>query len=883
MAFWRHLTHGLRVLTRRAEADRDLADELQHYLDESVRDDVARGLTPEAARRAARRGLQGGVTATREHVRAAGWEHVVTEVLGDIRLALRMLARQPLLTCVIVLVIALGSGAVATIYSAMNALVLRPVPGVADPEALVALQPMRRDGEVLQQTSFSRYTALRANTTTLDGLAVWGRVALTLSSSGQAGVAVFGNMVSANYFDVLGVRPAAGRLLAPGEDTSPGANPLLVASHDYWQTHLDGDHGALGQTIAVNGHPFTLIGVAPPGFHGVFTGMRSDAWVPVSMQPQLRPRSDLNASWLWMFGRLAAGQGAGAVAGELSALTEAWARDHGGADGPQAITAMHVSEFSGLPGGEGRVVLAFTGVLLAAAMLVLAIAGINVATMLSARYVARQREMAVRAALGAGRGRLLRHLLTEVLVLFLLGAIGGFLVAVAATTALERLPLPANVPVSLELSPDLRVLAFALGVTMLTGLVFGLPPALRTARRDNVARLRDDSARAGMRRGLLGRTLVVGQLALSLVLLVCAGLFVRALGEAARVDPGFDRRGVVATTLEPESWGYDEPRARDFYARLQARVEAIGGVSAVGLTARVPLMMGRSTDAVVLSDERTLSIDYASVGSGYFDSLRLPLLQGRALAHTDDASAPRVAVINESLARRAWPGGDAIGQTMRFRDEVTTIVGIARDAKYAALDEETPSFIYVPLAQVWHPTQTLLARSGRGGADADVMRDVRKAVLAIDPSLPPPRVTTLERATDIVLLPQRAGAIVTAGLGAAGLLLASVGLYGLMAFTAGRRTRELGIRVALGATRSSVLRLMLSEGLRLAGLGIGVGLVLAALAARALAPYLFSVSPFDPLAFLAMTIVFLLVAIAASFFPARRAATADPLEALRSE
>jgi predicted permease len=881
MSFWRHLSHGVRVLTRRASADRDLDDELAHFLEEAARDRVADGLSPEEAHRAVRVKLQGHV-GTREHVRTAGWEHVVTEAVGDLRLALRMLARQPLVSLVIVLVISLGSGAVATVYSAMNALVLRPVPGVAHPETLVALQPMRRNGEVLQQTSFGRYASLREDATTVDGLAVWGRVSLTLSTSGQEGVAVAGHMVSANYFDVLGVRPAAGRLFVAGEDTSPGGNAVLVVSHAYWQTHLNGDAGALGRRIAVNGHPFTLIGVAPPGFRGVYTGMRPDAWVPVSMQPQLRPRSDLQqASWLWMFGRLFADRTAGAVAGELSALTDTWARDHGGADGPDAITRMHVAEFSGLPGGEGSVMLAFTGILLGAALLVLAIAGVNVATMLSARYLARQREMAVRAALGAGRTRLLRHLLTEVLVLFLLGAVGGVLVAVGATTALERLPLPANIPIALELSPDWRVLAFALVVTMASGLVCGLAPALRTARHGIAAPLRDDSTRGGRRSGPLSRALVVGQLALSLVLLVCAGLFLRALSAATNVDPGFTRAHVVATTLEPEAWGYDESRARDFYDRLLRRLDASGGASAVGLTSRVPLMMSRSGDDIRIAGEQTLPVDYISVGGEYFDALGIPLLQGRPLTRADDAAAPPVAVINETLARRAWPDGNAIGSTFRFRDQVTTVVGIARDATYATLDEVTPAFVYVPLAQVWHPTQTLLVRAA--GGDAAAMREVRQAVLSLDPTLPPPRIDMLEQFTDIAVLPQRAGALVAGGLGVVGLLLATIGLYGQMAFAASRRTREIGIRVALGATQAAVLRLMVGQGLRLALAGIAVGLILAASAARVIAPYLFSVSPLDPVAFATTSLLFAVVAMAAAFIPARRAANADPIEALRSE
>jgi predicted permease len=598
------------------------------------------------------------------------------------------------------------------------------------------------------------------------------------------------------------------------------------------------------------------------------------------MQPHLRPRSNLtDASWLWMFGRVREGLTPDAAEAELTALTTASAREHGQADSPRAITAMRVSPHSGLPGGEGRAMLAFMGMLLGAAGLVLVIAGVNVATMLSARYVARQREMAVRAALGAGRLRLLRHLLTEVLMLFLLGAAGGFLVAVAATTALERIPLPENVPVSLELSPDMRVLGFALALSLVSGLVFGLAPALRTARKDIVSPLRDDSVRGGVGRSLLNRGLVVGQLALSLVLLVVAGLFLRALDHGQRVDPGFELQGVMTTTLEPESWGYDEPQARAFQRRLRERVEAMDGVTSVSFTGRVPLMMGRSPDDIAVEGTGEVPIDHASVDVNYFDVLQIPVLQGRAFMDGDAVGAERVAVVNETLARRVWPDGSALGRTFRFRDEVTTVVGVVRDAKYASLDEQTPSFVYVPLAQIWQPTQTLLARTVRD--PAELTREVQDAVWSIDPQVPRPRVSTLERATSIVLLPQRAAAIVTGVLGGAGLLLAAVGLYGLMTFAASRRTREIGIRVALGATSGTVLRMMLADGLRLAAAGIAVGLVLAALAARVLSPYLFDLSPLDPVAFVAMACVFVLVALLASYLPARRAAGADPLDALR--
>ncbi len=301
----------------------------------------------------------------------------------------------------------------------------------------------------------------------------------------------------------------------------------------------------------------------------------------------------------------------------------------------------------------------------------------------------------------------------------------------------------------------------------------------------------------------------------------------------------------------------------------------------MALTSRVPLMMSRSGDYIILPDDRQMRIDYVSIGPGYFDALRLPLVRGRAFERTDDAAAPRVAVINETLARRGWPDGDALGSTFLFRGQPTTVVGVARDARYATLDEDVPGFVYLPLRQVWHPTQTLLVRSQRG--EPEVMREVREMVLALDPALPSPPVATLKEYTDLAVLPQRAGAFVTSGLGIAGLLLASIGLYGVMAFAVGRRTREIGIRVALGATRGSVLRLMLGHGLRLVLIGIASGLVLAAVAGRAIAPYLFAVSPVDPLAFVGMSAVLGAVALAASYLPARRAAAANPLDALRGE
>ena len=801
-------------------------------------------------------------------------------ISSDLRFAGRMLRKSPIFSVAIVFVIALGSGAVTTIFSAMNAVVLRPVPGVARPDRLVTIRPARRDATEAEQGSYGFYSYLRDRTRTLGGAAAWGRVSLTISAAGQ-NATVSGNLVSGNYFDLLGVRPAVGRFFAADEDRTAGGHPVIVVSHAFWSARLNAAPDAIGSGVLVNGTPFTIIGVGPPAFRGVSTGIQVDAWAPLTMQPVLRPRTNLTeASWLWLFGRLRPGVDSSAVRAELSGLAEARFVESGQADTPRAIRAVGVTPLTGFPGGEKGPLLGFFSVLLGAAALVLLIAGVNVAAMLSARYTARRREMAVRAALGAGRARLLRQLLTEILTLFAIGAGGGFLVSIGATAALEQIPLPANLPISLELSPDWRVFAFALAVSLLTGLAFGLAPALGVARRDMTARLRADSLGTGVRQSRLGRGLIVAQVSLSLVLLVAAGLFVRALGQGRQIDPGFETTNVVTATLDSESWGYDEARARAFFRTLRERVQALDTVAAVSFAGRLPLMGGSSIDTITL-DGSELALHYTPVDVNYFSAVGIPVIEGSTFDDSIARDTPRVAIVNETLARRLAPGASAIGRTFRFRNEITTVIGVARDAKYATLGEHAPSFAYFPLTQIWHPAPTLIVKT-RGGAERFVA-DLRQAVLSIDPNLPPPRVVTLQQATSIVLLPQQAGAIVTAVLGGIGLLLAAAGLYGIMAFSAGRRTREIGIRIALGAARGDVLRLMIGEGVRLGAIGIGVGLVLAAATTRLMQNWLFGVSPLDVPTFAGMAAVFAAVALAASYLPARRAADADPVVALRTE
>jgi predicted permease len=799
----------------------------------------------------------------------------------DCRFALRLLGRTPLFTAVAVLCIALGAGAVTTIFSAMNAVVLRPLPGAADPDRLVDIERRSQDGSERAQASYSLYEQMRDGSKTMDDVAAWSKVDLSIGIDGR-GHAVYGNIVSGNFFRVLGVKPALGRFFLPQEDRTPLTHPVVVVAHSFWKRQLGADPNAVGKAVTVNGHPFTIVGVAPPGFRGAFTPLDVQAWVPLMMQAQLRPGRDLTtAVWLWTFGRLKPGASVESARQELGAIISNYAATR--VDSYGAYTSATLSPMTGLPVDAKAAFLGFAAIFFGAALFVLLIASVNVAAMLSARGIARRREMAVRAALGAGRGRLVRQLLTEVLLLFLFGGAGAVAFAAVATSALERLPIPGDTPLLLEISPDMRVLVFALLLALVTGLVFGLGPALRAARVDIVARLRSESAGGGTRRTLMSNALIVGQLALSLLLLVAAALFVRALDFGARVNPGFDQSGVAATSLNTESWGYDEAKGRAFYRELRDAVSRLPGVSAVSYTGRIPLTMSGSGDTIAVENAPggRAPIQLASVDTGYFAVLRIPLLQGRGFTRQDDDTGPRVAVVNETFARRFWPDGSALGRTFGFRDARVTIVGIARDAKYSDLSESTPAFAYFPLAQMWQRDQALLVRAA--GEPHLAASGIERAVLDIDPLLPRPTVIPLTEATGIVLLPQRAAAWVTGGLGIVGLLLAAVGLYGIMAYSSARRTREMAVRMALGAQRADVLGIVVKEGMRLAGLGVAIGVLLAAGATRVIAGLLFGVSPLDPLAFIVMSAVFAVVALVACYLPARRAAAGDLAEVLRAE
>jgi predicted permease len=595
--------------------------------------------------------------------------------------------------------------------------------------------------------------------------------------------------------------------------------------------------------------------------------------------------------WLDVFGRVAPGASAEAATAELTGLTKqfAQAKEAGISGEIASINIVTMTRVSGLPADATKPVLAFFVVLLVVSGLVLLIASVNVAGMLLARAVSRRREIAVRIALGAGRGRLVRQLLTESVVLFTAGGALGVMFAVVATRLLSRLPLPTEVPLAIDAAPDARVLIVTIAVAVVTGIVFGLAPAFQASRGDILTSLRGDTAGSGRARSRLRSTLVGGQVAASLLLLKTSGLFVRALSKGHQIDPGYDISHVTTTALDVSLSGYDTTRQRAFYKELRDRVSRLPGVTTVAYTRVVPLSMNNTGYDISVpgwvapkSGPKGQWTNANAVDAGYFEALRLPILMGRGIRPSDDQYAPNVAVISEFFANRYWPGQNPLGKTFKLDSSTTlTVIGVTKDVRFADLTNKPGPFMYVPIAQRWRPDLSLLVRTS--GDAKQLIEPIRAEVRAMDANLPAPVTVTLEQSASMVLLPQRFAVIVTASLGLAGLLLAAIGLYGVLSFSTAQRTREIGVRMALGATREAVLRMIVREGMRVVVIGVAVGLLLAALATRALVPFLYGVNPLDPGTFVGMTVVLAGVALVASWLPARRAAAGDPMVALRQD
>jgi predicted permease len=803
-------------------------------------------------------------------------------LLQDLRYAARSLKTQPGFTLTALLTLMLGIGGTTAMFSFLNGVLLRPLP-VHEPDRLVAVSAKPFDGPREQYFSYPDYETLRKEASGLTGLSAYGLQTFSIGV-GEAATTTVGSFASANYFSVLGITPARGRFFL-AEEGEPGGELVVVLSHDLWKRRFRADPSIVGQTTHVNGQPVTVVGVAPERFNGTISLIGIDFWVPASTYPRFLPGHDIQAPsrWLQVFGRLAPGVEPERVEASMSAAARRL-QATGNTRGFR-IQGIATEPLQGLVGSARGGAIRVSTLLFVTALLVLAIASINVAGMLLARAAARRGEIAVRLAVGADRGRILRQLLTESALLWVLGGIWGVLLSFW----LVRL-LPALVPVQqafparigLDMGIDARVLAFTLALSLVTGIAFGLSPALQALRIDLVSTLKD-RAGSGQRISGTRSTLVVVQVAASLLLLVTAGLFLRSVHYAYVSDPGFDPDGVAVGAVDLEHiQGYSDARGREFYRTLVERLQARPEVQAVSLASDVPLGGSQATIGIqartaAAPSEAPRSVPYAVVSPGYFRTLRIPLLRGREFTLQDREKATPVAVVSEAMARDLWSGADPIGKTFDIGSTTVQVVGVARDVQSRTMGEVPPSFLYLSFEQRYASRMNVLVR-----ASGQPVRIIGEEVRGLDPNLPLTVARPL-REMIVALMPQRIIATLMATFGFFGLLLAAVGIYGIIAYSVAQRSREIAVRMAVGAQLTDVLRLVLRQGIALVLVGVGIGLAAAFAVAGALRNSLAGRSAIDPVVFVGVVLTLLCVTAIACYVPARRAGRVDPMLVLRSE
>ncbi|MEJ7576809.1 MAG: ABC transporter permease [Pyrinomonadaceae bacterium] len=808
----------------------------------------------------------------------------------DVRYGLRMLARSPGFTAVAVLSIALGIGVNTTLFSFINAALFRPLP-FPDPHNLVRVW----DG---MGSSYPDYAAYRDESKIFSGLAAYAERSMSLTVNGETEL-VGGEIVSGNYFDVLAVKPAMGRGFLAEEDRTTGTHPVVVVSHNLWRGRFNSDPNLVGRSININNHPFTIIGVMPENFVGASTGMPPDLWVPMMMEPFAKPGSRSLTSpddgWLEMLGRLKSDVNLAEAQASVETIASRLhqARRERRSERMVERTAQVVPARGLMLAPKNRTpVFLVIGLLMAVVSLVLLVACANVANMLLARAANRRKEIAVRLALGAGRWRIVRQMLTESVLLALFGGAAGLLLALwSADLVLALLPQNSVTP---DVSPDVRVFGYTLLLSVATGIVFGLVPALQASKPDVVSALKDEGVKVGRgrrRKLTLRNLLVVTQVSVSLLLLVAAGLFIRSLRNTQHAEPGFALESSVMASFDLGLANYDKERGRIFEEQLLERVRALPQVRSATLAEFVPLGGSRSVSPLYVEGEPVEAarfdedsmLSHNTVGSDYFKTMGIPLVRGRDFKEQDTTSSPAVIIVNETLARRITSDGNAVGKRLRMdsKGDYLEVVGVARDIKYGQLAEKTPFYAYRPLAQRYRAAMTLHVSTV--GDPSAVIKSVRAEVKALDPNLPLTNVVTMKEHMRLPLAPAKLFAWLTSALGFLALLLASVGLYGVMAYLVSNRTQEIGIRIALGANQRDVLRLILIEGLTLVGVGILCGLLASLAATRVMATVLYNVSANDPTTFASVAMLLAGVALVACYIPARRAMKVDPMVALRYE
>jgi predicted permease len=820
-------------------------------------------------------------------------------MMHDLRYAARLLIRKPGFTVVAVLSLALGIGANTAIFTVINAVFLHPL-AIEEPSRVVEL--FTRDTKTVQAanftltpSSFQNYEDYRDQNQVFSGLTGYYPTGLQWTRNGVT-QGVPGMMASASYFDVLGIKPFRGRLFLPDDDAKPGAGTVAVLSHSLWMREFGSDPHVLGTTLTLNGLPFTVIGVTPPGFKGTFSLAGPDrVWVPLSMRDQLTTGQlhDLITNrrfrWLNIAGRLKPGIPMPQASAAMKTIASALEKTYPTANDGRTIELAPESDAALGINGRSQLVLA-GGVLMGVVGLVLLIACVNVANLLLAQSAAREKEISIRSAMGAGRGRIVAQLLTESVLLAILGGAAGLLVADWGRTALWSFRPPFLGTASIDLSFEPRVLLFTAGLSLLTGLLFGLAPAIRISRTNLNEMLkaggRSGAASAGSNR--IRSALVMSEIALATMALIGAGLFVRSMQAVQHMDLGFDSTHIGVLTLNPGQQRYDAARGQQFYRDAIAAAAAVPGVEAATVASASPMTGGLLLTVfpegeVQNPNYRGSLVAFNDIAPGYFDTMRIQRREGRDFTEFDGDRSKAVAIVNDALARQLWPGQSAVGKRFTIVQQTTPIevVGVVATAVFAAVGEDPTPVIYRPILQDYAPTVALVIRAA--GDPARAIAAVRQPVQSVDRTMPVRGTGTIRQQIQAGLWAPRMGAALLSIFGGLALALAMIGVYGVMSYSVAQRAQELGIRMALGAQAGDVLRLVLKQGLWLAAGGSALGVLLAILLGRVVSTLLFGISGRDPPTLAGVSLVLTLVALLACYIPARRASRVDPLVALRYE
>ena len=813
----------------------------------------------------------------------AGW-------IRDLKYAARSLRAQPLFTLVAAGSLAIGIGANTAVFSVANTLLLRPLGGISNYERVVELGRLR-DGSGFDTFSYPDFADLRSEIPALEAASAYALEVVSVSRDAE-GVRASAFYVDAAYFEVLGATPGTGRYFVPEEDELGGPHAVTVLSHRFWVDRFGADPAILNETVYLNREPYTVVGITPEEFRGHMVGIVPDVFVPLSQYPGITADFNMfesrNSSWHMVLGLLAEGATREELTLQLQGVSERLAAAYPDSNERRSFAAMALGPVPG--GGRGGIRL-FVTALLGMVTLILLVTCTNVAGMFLARAISREREVAVRIALGAGRRTLVQQLTIETLLVFLIGGGLGVSLGLWAVGLINADAIPSPVPLYFAVEPDRVVVGFAAGLTLLTGLVFGLLPAARATRLEVAQSMREEG-RGGGRKASRLRTVFAGaQIGLSLILLVTAGLFVRSLQRAASIETGFDSSNRYVTNIDLSLEGHDDAEALAFFRELLAGVRGRNGVERASLSSDLPLDLASSGTTVLPqgwdaeADDGLLRVDMNRVSDGYFEALGIRLLSGRPIVATDREDAPRVVVVGERFVEEVFPDGQALGRTLRVGSSPDApqweIVGVAADVKNQQITDQGRPFVYFPLAQRFSPGVQIVIESRLPGPQA--IQGLRDALIQADPNMSQGSIVSLEQYTQLGILPQRLAASLTSGLALLALLLSGLGIYGVISFAVGRQTREIGIRMALGEDRGSVTWRFLRGGVLLALPGLVIGGGLSMVVGRVLRTLLLDLSPYDPMALGVVSTLLMSTVALAAWIPARRAARVDPAESLRSD